>query len=113
VRNDYPSDLLPANLAAFRHQKGITLEQIAEATKIRLPYLQAIEKAEFDSLPGGLFATSYIRQYARAIDFDEGELLSYYNSRKGSAKNDGQQDFLARLVEAGLARRSKAKKRVR
>ena len=36
---------------------------------------------DFEKLPGGIYNTSYIRQYARAIDFDEAELLAYYHSR--------------------------------
>jgi cytoskeletal protein RodZ len=43
-------------------------------------YLEAIEGSQFDQLPGGLFNTSYIRQYARAIDYDEWELLASYDS---------------------------------
>ena len=32
--------------------------------------LRAIEAGEFQKLPGGVYSTSYIRQYARAIEFD-------------------------------------------
>ncbi len=41
-------------------------------------YLEAIEQGEFSKLPGGLYSTSYIRQYAQAIDYDESELLEHY-----------------------------------
>ena len=65
-------------LATIRRNRGITLEQIAESTKINIRSLRAIEVGEFKKLPGGIYNTSYIRQYARAIDFDEGTLLEYY-----------------------------------
>lgn len=68
------------DLATIRQSKGITLRQIAEATKISPLYLQAIEESHFDRLPGGVFSTSYIRQYARAIDYDEWDLLAYFDS---------------------------------
>jgi cytoskeletal protein RodZ len=51
------------------------LKSISDATKIRLFYLEAIERGEFGKLPGKPYMRSYIRQYARAIDFDEAELL--------------------------------------
>jgi hypothetical protein len=68
----------PEDLAALRHQKGISLQQIAEATKIGIRYLEAIESGQFDKLPGGFYSVSYIRQYARAIEIGEAELLESY-----------------------------------
>jgi len=66
-------------LATIRHNRGLSLEQISQSTKISKRSLQAIEEGEFKKLPGGIYNTSYIRQYARAIEFDESELLAYYN----------------------------------
>lgn len=68
------------DLAAIRQAKGISLREISEATKIGVNYLQAIETSRFDQLPGGVFNISFIRQYARAIDYDEWDLLASYNS---------------------------------
>jgi cytoskeleton protein RodZ len=66
-------------LATIRQNRGISLTQIAESTKISVRSLEAIEQGEFSKLPGGIYNTSYIRQYARAIDYDESALLSYYH----------------------------------
>jgi cytoskeletal protein RodZ len=66
------------NLAALRHHKGISLRQIAEATKIGVRYLEAIECGQFAKLPGGIYNVSYIRQYARAAEVSEEELLDRY-----------------------------------
>ena len=66
------------NLAALRQHKGISLHQIAEATKIGVRYLEAIECGQFAKLPGGIYNLSYIRQYARAAAFSEQELLERY-----------------------------------
>ena len=80
-------------IAAKRREKGISLEQIAAATKIGVRSLQAIESGEFSKLPGGIYSTSYIRQYARAIEFDEFELLAFYQNRAAvkpeAKKKDG------------------------
>ena len=64
------------DLSSIRRRKGITLDAIAGATKISKRYLEAIERSEFGQLPGGVFRTSYIRQYARAIEYDEWDLLA-------------------------------------
>lgn len=67
-------------LATVRRNRGITLQQISEATKIGVRSLEAIEFGDFRKLPGGIYATSYIRQYARAIDYPEDDILEVYRS---------------------------------
>lgn len=66
------------SVALIRETKGISLEQIADLTKLRVSTLKAIEDGDFDALPGGIYNISYIRQYARAIDADESRLLQLY-----------------------------------
>ena len=61
----------------------MTLEEIAQSTKITSHFLQAIEAEEFTELPGGVYTTSYIRQYARAIGYSETELLDQYYAVSG------------------------------
>ncbi|HEX3876040.1 MAG TPA: helix-turn-helix domain-containing protein [Bryobacteraceae bacterium] len=70
-------------LAAIRKNRGITLEQIANSTKISIRALDAIERGDFRKLPGGIYDTSYIRQYARAIDYDESLILAVYRRERG------------------------------
>ncbi|HYL76992.1 MAG TPA: helix-turn-helix transcriptional regulator [Bryobacteraceae bacterium] len=66
------------HLTRSRKKAGLSLEEIADVTKISLRFLRAIESEEFEKLPGGIFTTSYIRQYAVAIGYDETELLAHY-----------------------------------
>jgi cytoskeletal protein RodZ len=75
-------------LSTIRRNRGISLQQIAESTKISIRSLEAIENGEFRKLPGGIYNTSYIRQYARAIDYDEALLLAAYHRQMniGEAK---------------------------
>ncbi len=89
-----PTRFETLHLAALRQSRGITLEQIADNTKISMRFLRAIEDEEFEKLPGGIFNTSYIRQYAKAIEHEETELLEYYNLKMGvgsstTSQNDG------------------------
>jgi len=75
-------------LSTIRRNRGISLQQIAESTKISVRSLEAIEKGEFSKLPGGIYNTSYIKQYARAIDYDESALLDLYQ-REMARTNPG------------------------
>jgi transcriptional regulator with XRE-family HTH domain len=63
------------DLAAIRVRRGLSLTQIARSTRIGVSYLKAIEDGAIEKLPGGIYTKNYIRQYARAIDFDEDDLL--------------------------------------
>jgi cytoskeletal protein RodZ len=69
------------NLAGARIEKGVTLEEIVQSTRIAGHFLEAIESEDFGQLPGGVYNTSYIRQYARAIGYDETALLDHYRSQ--------------------------------
>ena len=71
------------DLVTMRRKKGVSLQEISQATKIGVNYLRAIENGEFAKLPGGIYSTSYIRQYARSIDGNEFELLERYYRATG------------------------------
>ncbi len=70
-------------LSTIRKNRGISLQDISDSTKISVRSLEAIEHGEFQKLPGGIYNTSYIRQYARAIDYDEYALLAIYYQKSG------------------------------
>jgi transcriptional regulator with XRE-family HTH domain len=57
-------------LAALRQSRGISLESIAEKTKISCYYLRAIEDLDMAKLPAGVYRDNFLRQYAAAIDED-------------------------------------------
>lgn len=59
-----------------RLRKEMGLEQISRETKISARLLEAIEKDQFELLPGGVFAKSFVRQYARFLGLDEEEMAA-------------------------------------
>jgi cytoskeletal protein RodZ len=91
--------MIDLGLASRRLKKQISLEQIATTTKIGVRTLRAIEAGEFQKLPGGIYNTSYIRQYAQAIDLDESEILTMYYSVMGI--HPGQEEAAERLSDSG------------
>lgn len=72
-------------LPQVRQKRGLSLKDIAESTKISSRFLRAIEDEEFSLLPGGIFNTSYLRQYAAAVGYDEVQLLAYYRMTSGDS----------------------------
>jgi cytoskeletal protein RodZ len=77
-------------LEQVRRNRGVSLEQIAESTKISTRFLRAIECEEFDKLPGGVFNTNYIRQYASAIGHPADAVLAQYNSFEAARQAEEQ-----------------------
>ena len=79
-------------LTALRRSRKISVDQIAALTKIRTEYITAIEQGDFEKLPGGVYTTSYIRQYARLVDYPEHELLLRFNSAMATSAPVERQD---------------------
>jgi cytoskeletal protein RodZ len=69
------------DLRGARVRNGVSLEHVMSITKIGRNFLEAIEAEEFGKLPGGVFNTSYLRQYAGATGYDPETLLAYYRAQ--------------------------------
>jgi cytoskeleton protein RodZ len=59
-----------------RLRRGLDLDKVAAETKIGRHQLEAIDANQFDRLPGGVFARSFIRQYARLLELDDEEIIA-------------------------------------
>jgi len=62
---------LGTHLRRIREERGISVEEISQKTKISTRLLEAIENEQFDRVPGGLIGRSFVRQYARELGIDE------------------------------------------
>ena len=69
---------LGEKLRQAREERGISISEVAEQTRISPQYLKAIESDDYKPLPGGIFNKGFLRSYARYIGFDENEALHDY-----------------------------------
>src|SRR5207253_4742483 len=53
-----------------REQRGVSLRQIAETTKISVSQLEALERNDISRLPGGIFSRAFVRSYAAEVGVD-------------------------------------------
>ncbi|MCC7267958.1 MAG: helix-turn-helix domain-containing protein [Caulobacteraceae bacterium] len=67
-------------LRAAREYHGVSLERLAEITKVRAPYLAAIEEMRLADLPSRPFVAGYIRAYARALGLDGDLAAARFNA---------------------------------
>jgi len=57
-------------LRQARERRGISLRQIAAATKISVGVLEALERNDVSKLPGGIFSRAFVRSYATEVGLD-------------------------------------------
>ncbi len=78
-------------LKSVREQKGISLGEVADITKITIRYLEAIENGQFNLLPGRIFARGFVKSYAKCIGLDPNGVVASFDSISNAiAKNIGQ-----------------------
>src|SRR5262245_66492520 len=61
-----------------RELRGVSLREIADATKISVRFLQALEQDRLEVLPGGVFRRAFVRQYARHLGLDAERLVGEF-----------------------------------
>jgi cytoskeleton protein RodZ len=85
-----------------REMRGITLDEIAESTKIARRHLEALEKEDFDSLPGGIFNRGFVRSYARYLGIDEDQAVADYSAAATEpAEGESESKFPLDIPERG------------
>jgi cytoskeletal protein RodZ len=91
------------NLRQAREARKITLQEIADTTKIGTRALQALEDERFDLLPGGIFNKGFVRAYARSVGLDEEKTIAAYLEAAKVAPSETDMDVLASQVTAARA----------
>jgi cytoskeleton protein RodZ len=66
------------HLRREREMRGVSLDEISAATRISTRFLEAIEKDQWELLPGGVFNRGFIRSIARFLGLDEDSLVAEY-----------------------------------
>ena len=104
-------------LKSEREAQGITLEEVAKATKIRKTILKAIEDNKYDALPPKVFAQGFLRNYASYLGLDEAEVVKRFqdtletqemhnggeNGEQGLPARSGIPPFLWVIIAVGWA----------
>lgn len=68
-------------LQEARLRQGFSLEEIEEETKIRKYYLQALEEENYKVLPPRVYATGFVRRYAKFLGLNETEFSNEFKEQ--------------------------------
>ena len=81
-----------------REIRGISLKEIADATKISKRFLDAIERNDHKTLPAPVFTRGFVREYARYLGLNSEEMVNRYNYAAAGDDRIEQSDHLERLA---------------
>jgi cytoskeleton protein RodZ len=89
-------------LHAAREAQSLSLEQVAQATHIKLHYLEALEADQFEVLPSAAQLRGFLRTYGEYLKIDTGELVKTLDkgSAAGTVVNQRPNPILAPAPEA-------------
>ncbi|HUP44531.1 MAG TPA: helix-turn-helix domain-containing protein [Thermoanaerobaculia bacterium] len=91
------------DLRREREIRGISLKEIADATKISRRFLEAIERNDHKTLPAPVFTRGFVREYARYLGLNSEEMVHRYNYAALGDDRIEQSDHLERLVHPETA----------
>ena len=81
-------DKFAEELKAAREKNEITLQQIAQKSRIDLKFIEAIDRGDFSFLPE-LYVKAFVKQYARIVGLDEQVTIKKYEAaKKGKSIDD-------------------------
>jgi cytoskeletal protein RodZ len=68
-----------------RVELGLTIRDLAAITKIQASHLQYLEEDRYEEFPAEVFARGFLRNYAKELRLDEGDIVSAYETQTGRA----------------------------
>jgi len=83
---DYGPDIGVA-LKAAREHRGLSIQDVADETRIRRAYVSAIEDMRLDQLPSRPFTIGYVKAYAELMGFEPGAAVARF--KEASPDPDG------------------------
>jgi cytoskeleton protein RodZ len=71
------------HLKRERELRGVSLDEIAAATRIKTSFLEALENGRWNELPGGAFNRGFVRATAHFLGLDEDGMVAEYALETG------------------------------
>lgn len=73
------SQTLGEKLRQAREDRGVSISEVADQTRISPHYIECIENDDYGPLPGGIFNKGFVKSYAKFVGVDEQEALAGYS----------------------------------
>jgi hypothetical protein len=90
--------IIGPELAAARTRLGLTVDELADRTRIRPHVIESIEVDDFAPCGGDFYARGHLRTLARVLGKDAGPLLAAFDERYATAPVNARRVFEAELA---------------
>lgn len=111
-------------LQQARLERGMSLMEVQQISKVQVRFLEALEIDDYDALPGLFYAKAFIRQYANAVGLNAQEMVDIFEGKapereveeiaeeepvfqevttKRGGKHEGKSNFLPLIILSFLA----------
>ena len=80
-----PPQGVGAQLRAAREARGLSVENMAEATRISARHIEHMDAGEFDQLPGRIYAIGFAKTYAKQVGLDPEAVAGEVRAELGAA----------------------------
>lgn len=87
------AETLGEKLKAAREERGISISEVAEQTRIAPMYIECIENDNYKPLPGGIFNKGFVKSYARFVGYDEAQAVQEYGAQFAANDTTGEGDL--------------------
>lgn len=94
-------DGVGAHLRRERELRAISIEEVAQTTRIPLKTLRAVEADDFEALPGEVFVRGFLRAYAKALGLDPAPILARYDEGRQEDETPTPLSSVAATPERG------------
>ena len=81
-----------------RLQKGLSLDEVSKAIKIRTPFLLAIEKGDYQKLPSSAYAQGFVNNYAQYLGLPKKEIMALF-------RREFDEEKIFKVLPEGFAKR--------
>lgn len=78
-----PMSTVAEQLRAGREAKKLTVEQVADMTKIRTDYVRALEEGNFNVFSAPIYIRGSVKNYSNALKLDTAALLAVLDAELG------------------------------
>ena len=108
-----PDEKLGEFIARVRESRGMTVEELSDATKVAVSYIRSIEAGQWKAFPVAAYVRGYLRSISNKLNLNADQVLKAFGSEIGAPVENDYEDVsgeqkIAPLKEGETKKKSMA-----
>lgn len=84
-------------LSETRREQNLSLEEVADVTRLRLTHITALEAGDYENLPGGVYSEKILETYANFLNLDLTGLKKIFEKENLTSRRIKKATFLQKI----------------